>query len=59
MTDMEEVKGESWNQLDIKTDADKTAVASILVMNGYTVRVQTVKENNKPKKVLQYRRDRA
>ena len=56
---MEEVKGESWNQLDIKTDADKTAVASILVMNGYTVRVQMVKENNKPKKVLQYRRDRA
>ena len=47
-----------WYQLEIKTEADKATVVSILAMNGYTVRIATVKEpNGKAKKVLQYRKD--
>lgn len=41
--------------LDIKLDADKKTVASILVMSGYTVKVETV-ENGKgrAKKMLAF-----
>ena len=49
---------ESWYELEIKTDTDKATVVAILAMNGYTVRIATVKEpNGKAKKVLQYRKD--
>lgn len=40
--------------LDIEGNADKQTVASILAMNGYTVRIVSVRENNRSKKVLQY-----
>ena len=47
-----------WQSLEIKSDTDKATLVSILAMNGYTVRIFTIREpNNKPKKVLQYRKD--
>lgn len=46
------------NILEIKTDADKITVAAILVANGYTVRIATVKDGNKPKKVLMYENEK-
>lgn len=47
-----------WYQLDIKSDTDKATLVAILAMNGYTVRIFTIREpNGKPKKVLQYRKD--
>lgn len=45
------------NTLEIKDDKDKAAIVAILAMNGYTVRVVTVKENNKAKKVVQYEKN--
>lgn len=42
------------NQLEIREDKDKALVVSILAMNGYAVRIVTVKDGNKPKKVIQY-----
>ena len=45
------------NTLEIKNDADKATIVSILAMNGYTVRVVTVKDNNKGKKVVQYEKN--
>lgn len=56
---MEQInKEDSWQQLEIKADADKATLVAILAMNGYTVRISTIREpNGKPKKVLQYRKD--
>ena len=45
-----------WQQIRLKTDSDKETVARVLVMNGYTVRVRTVKEEGKKAiKMLEYR----
>lgn len=44
--------------LDIKTEANKITVAAILVANGYTVRIATVKDGNKAKKVLMYENEK-
>jgi hypothetical protein len=41
--------------LEIKSDKDKKDVAAILVMNGYSVAVETVKyDKGKGKKMLAY-----
>ena len=47
------------NTLEIKDDKDKATIVAILAMNGYTVRVVTVKENerSKAKKVVQYEKN--
>ena len=47
-----------WKQIKLKTDSDRETVARVLVMNGYTVRVRTVKEDGKKAvKMLEYRED--
>ena len=51
----EEVMNE-WNRIRLKMDSDRETVARVLVMNGYTVRVRTVKEEGKKAvKMLEYR----
>lgn len=42
------------NYLEIKNTDDKLNVAKVLVANGYTVRLMTVKDGNKSKTVLAY-----
>ena len=45
-------------QLEIKGNEDKLEVAKILVANGYTVRIATVKEDGKKAvSVLQYEKN--
>lgn len=44
--------------LEIKDNQDRLSVASILVANGYTVRLSTIKDGNKAVKVLQYKKER-
>lgn len=46
------------NILEIKTEADKITVAAILIANGYTVRIRTVKDGNKSKRVLEYENEK-
>lgn len=47
-----------WKQIKLKNDSDRETVARVLVMNGYTVRVRTVKEDGKKAvKMLEYRED--
>lgn len=42
-------------RLIIKGDNDKITLASILIANGYTVRIVTVKDENKrPTKVIEF-----
>ena len=48
---------EMMEQLEIKDGKDKLTVAGILVANGYTVRIVTVKDGNKNKSVLQYEKN--
>ena len=58
MAEINQIEANSWYQLEIKTDTNKATVAAILIMDGYTVRLATVKEpNGRAKKVLQYRKD--
>ncbi len=45
------------NTLEIKEDKDKAAVVSILAMNGYTVRIVSVKDGNRTKRVVQYEKN--
>lgn len=42
------------NYLEIKSTDDKLNVAKILVANGYTVWLTTIKDGNKPKAVIAY-----
>lgn len=44
--------------LTIKGDADKVTVAGILLTNGYTVKIGTVKEGNKAVKVLFFEKNK-
>lgn len=43
--------------LEISGSDDRIKVAGILIANGYTVRVVTVKKNNTRTKVLQYEKN--
>lgn len=54
---MSEIK-DIYMPLEIKNSKDKLAVASILVANGYTVRLATVKVGKQSVKVLQYKKER-
>lgn len=54
MPDLKEI----YMSLEIKESKDKAIVASILVANGYTVRLATIKDNGKNIKVLQYKKER-
>lgn len=38
--------------LEINLESDKRAIASILVANGYAVKIECVKNGNRSKKVL-------
>lgn len=40
--------------LEIGNDQDKRTVAGILVMNGYTVRIATVKAGNRNRRVIAF-----
>lgn len=42
------------NYLEIKGKEDQLNVARILVANGYTVRLSTIKDGNKNKSVVAY-----
>lgn len=45
-------------RLEIKSNEEKPTVAKILVANGYTVRIATVREEGKkPVSVLQYEKN--
>ena len=43
--------------LEISDSKEKITVASILIANGYTVRLATIKLGNQNKKVLQYKKE--
>ena len=44
------------NYLEIATEQDKRTVAGILVMNGYTVRIATIKAGNRNRRVIAFER---
>ncbi len=44
-------------RLEIRLDADKRAMAAVLVDNGYTVRKATIKVGNRSKTVLEIYRE--
>lgn len=50
MTDLKDI----YLTLEISDSKDKIAVASILIANGYTGRLATIKVGNQNRKVLQY-----
>lgn len=54
MSDLKDI----YMSLEISDSKDKATVASILVANGYTVRLATVKVGNQNRKVLQYKKER-
>ena len=54
MTDLKDI----YLKLEISDSEDKITVASILVANGYTVKLSTVKVGNQNRKVLQYKKER-
>lgn len=45
------------NTLEIREDKDKATLVAILAMNGYTVRVVTIRDGNRSKKVVQYEKN--
>lgn len=45
------------NTLEIKLDSDKATICQILALNGYTVRIVTLRDNGKAKKVVQFEKN--
>lgn len=46
--------GDGMNYIEIGNDQDKRTVAGILVMNGYVVRLEVVKQGNRNKRVIAF-----
>ena len=46
--------GDRMNYIEIGNDQDKRTVAGILVMNGYIVRIEAIKQGNRNKRVIAF-----